>query len=250
VSQVQARRTPWTTRALLAAYADAWRTVLSGEASPFALALLWAQATLECGRGGQSCWGNNTGNIMSAALWQGDYHVLRNAPECYDPDKLPAGATLLEKTNIACPPGKVAAIPPGGSRFRAYPTLLDGCTDKLRVLARQWPRAIAALKAAAVPDDADAFVLGLVGPPRYFTASSASYARQLKSLSAECMRATPASDWPPAPTDAIDTLPAPPSTVTTPPETPSAIGAATLLRAGEGEHTPIHLRDDDAEEPT
>lgn len=198
MSEVAARRTPWVDRELLADYDAAWRAVIGPPLSRFGLALLHSQATLECGRGGTSCWNHNSGNIMLGS-WAGDYHVLRGAPECYDANHIPFGATVLKTTNIACGPGKIAAIPPGGSKFRAYPTLLEGCTDKIRMLDKRWPRAIVALAAAVGPGDADAFVAGLVGPPRYFTASSLSYANMLRSLSTELLRKMTDSAWPPLP---------------------------------------------------
>ncbi len=211
--EVPAKRTPWTTRDLLAAYADAWRAIVGGEPSRNALALLWAQASLECGRDGRpGAFNHNVGNLMAFSSWQSTYHVLRGAPECYPAGKVPAGWREIpaSATSIAIPPGYVAALPLNGSRFRAYASLLDGCTDKLRVLSRQWPRAVAALASASGPEDAPAFVAGLVGPPRYFTASATSYAATLRSLATECLRTVGESAWPSPVSDygpEIDTSP-------------------------------------------
>lgn len=198
MAEVPVRRTPWATRDLLAAYATAWRTVIGGELSHYALALLWGQASIECSRGGTSCYGFNVGNLMAGTLWQGDYHILRSAPECYDPDKVPPGAAVLLRTNIKCPPGKVAAIPPGGSRFRAYESLLEGCTDKIRAFAAIWPAAILALRDAETDADAATFIRALLSP-RYFTASEVTYLANVRSLAAECVSTVPAGDWPPPP---------------------------------------------------
>lgn len=209
VSEVPVKRTPWTTPELLAAYATAWRVVVGTEPSRAALACLWGQACLECGRGGKSCFGWNVGNIMALGAYAGEYHVLRGAPECGDPDNLPKGATRLTHSHVACAPGKVPYLPAGGSRFRAYVSLVAGCMDKLRLYERQWPKALAALVAAQSPADAAAFVDGLLTPRRYFTADAAKYLWDVRSLAAECLRTTREEDWPgaaPVPSDAPDTL--------------------------------------------
>lgn len=243
-AEVPARRTRWTRQEILAAYAAAWRELVGGEPSRACLALLWAQASLETGRGGDpGCFNWNVGNIMAFDGYDGAFHVLLVAPECFAEGKVPAGWREIpaSSTSIACS-GKVPAVPAQGSRFRAYGSLAEGCRDKVRVLDRQWPRAIVALAAAQGPADADAFVAGLIGPPRYFTASSSSYAGQLRSLASECLRATPENEWPTRP----DTLPSPPlempapaEAVPTRPEPLSRLdtGAATPLRAGEAVHT-------------
>lgn len=211
MSEVAATRTPWTPGGLLAAYAQAWRDVLGGEAPREALALLHAQATLECGHSGRSCWNHNVGNLMHFDARQGDWHRLNAAPECATPDRVPANAPVLSSTNIACAPGQVAYVPPGGSRFRAYGSFLEGCADKLRVLDARWPLAVVALRAGAA--DAVAFVAGLKG---YFTADAAAYARNVRLLAAECLRTTPDVDWPdgkPSTIPPVD-LPQPPNTTT------------------------------------
>ncbi len=256
MAEVPVRRTPWTTPAILDAYATAWTLVVGGTAPRAALAALWGQASLECGRDGKSCWNANVGNIMAFASWTGDHHVLRGAPECFPADKVPAGWTVAP-SNIACGPGKVSAVPATGSRFRAYASFVDGCTDKLRVLDRQWPRALLALTAATGADVAGAFVAGLLGPPRYFTGSEIAYAASLRSLAAECLRATAESDWP----RLHDTEPAPaPDNAITWPGTPTSKSSQRLravrepiaefdgpvgIVVPEGEHTPLHLRDTD-----
>jgi hypothetical protein len=227
MSEVPATRTPWATRDLLAAYAAAWRSIVGGELSREGLALLWGQACVECGRAGKSCYGWNVGNIMPGPSWQGDYHVLKSAPECYDADKIPQGATVLANTNIACAPGKIAAIPPGGSKFRAYASLLDGCADKLLRFKSQWPRALSALAKATSHTDADVFVAGLIGPPRYFTASSTTYAHGVRLLAIECLKQTPDSEWPELPRPSQ--LPTPPRPI----EVPNALDFVRTLATDE-----------------
>jgi hypothetical protein len=262
-TEVPVQRTRWTNASLLAAYALALRAH-GIEPTREALACLWAQSSLECGRDGQSCWNWNVSNIMHFAPRQGRYHILGGAPECAPPDRIPAGATRLDpsKTSVKCAPGHVPYIPAGGSRFRAYATLAEGCVDKVATLAARWPQALAALAEAtggSVDNVAARFVTGLV-TPRYFTASVPSYLSILQSLARECIRTVREEDWPPQ----RDTIPAPAGMEDTQPQTPTskssqrlqavrepiathADRAATPLRAGEGEHTPAHLRDDDLE---
>lgn len=222
MTEVPVRRTPWTTASLLAAYADAWREVIGGEPSRAALAILYAQATLECGHGGASCFNHNTGNIMALGGYAGDYHVLRGAPECFDAGRVPDGWREAP-SNVACGPGKVAAVPVNGSKFRAYASLTDGCADKLRVLDRQWGRAIVALQAATGPEAAAAYVAGLLGPPRYFTGSESTYANTLRSLASSCLSTTPDADWPTPP--ARLEIPPPPVPV----EVPQAVDVVSGL---------------------
>lgn len=201
--EVPVRRTPWTIGELLTAYAEAWRETIGGEPSRAALAILAGQATLECGHGGESCFNHNTGNMMAFATYGGDYHVLRSAPECFPEGKVPAGWRVVE-SSVACGPGKVAAVPINGSRFRAYGTFKDGCADKLRLLDRQWGRSIVALQAATGVEAAAAFVEGLLGPPKYFSSSPPAYTSSVLDLAQRIARAASESDWP--------TIPAPPDT--------------------------------------
>lgn len=255
MSEVPVKRTPWTTRELLAAYAEAWRTIVGGEPSRACLALLWAQASLECGRDGKSAYGNNPGNIMAFASWAGDYHVLRGAPECGVPGKLPAGATQIDPaaTSIKCGPGLVPYLPAGGSRFRAYPTLLSGCTDKIRVVDRQWPRAIVALSTAIGPDAATAFVEGLKG---YFTASPTAYASTLRSLAAECLRTTREDDWPapglsPQPTEGNGPVTAPHTPTSKSSQRLAAVDAPIVEHPRDGRVIPLfsHVEGEKAYDP-
>jgi len=226
MTEVPVHRTPWAMPELLAAYAEAWREVIGGEPSRAALAILAAQATLECGHGGGSCWNHNTGNVMALGGYAGDYHVLRGAPECFDEGKVPAGWREVQGS-VVCGPGKVSAVPVAGSRFRAYASFAAGCADKLRVLDRQWGRAIVALQAATGAEAAEAFVAGLVGPPRYFTASATSYANQVRSLAQTIMRATADADWPAPP--ARYEIPPPPVPV----EVPQAVDFVQTLATDE-----------------
>jgi hypothetical protein len=256
LTEIAAKRTPWKDRELLADYARAWRIVIGGELGRPGLALLRAMACIETGHGGASCYNGNIGNVMPGKLWRGEYHVLKLAPECYDdPDDVPDGGTILTKTNIACEPGQVAAIPPGGSRFRAYASILDGCIDKLRRFDAQWPRAIIALVAATSPASAVEFVAGLLTPKRYFSASPASYANGMRDISARFLRTAPDDVWPALPlSQAPDTIPSTPTSKSSQSlravNAPILDGAATPIRAGEGEHTPLHLRDEKPGEPT
>jgi len=225
MAEVPVYRTPWALAELLAAYAEAWREVLGGEPSRAALAILAGQATLECGHGGSSCWNYNTGNVMALGPYAGDYHVLRGAPECFPEGKVPAGWRIVE-SSVACGPGKVSAVPVAGSRFRAYATFREGCADKLRVLDRQWGRAIVALQAATGVEATAAFVEGLLGPPKYFSSSPAAYTRSVLDLAQRLERAVTEADWP--------TIPAPPEpaahwTDARPLEVPQAVDVAAQI---------------------
>jgi hypothetical protein len=216
VTDLAPTRTTWTTPSLLDAYATAWAIVIGGQAPRIALAILFSQATLECGHGGQSCWNHNVGNIMAFASWTGDAHVLRGAPECFPVGKVPLGWTE-QPSNIACGPGKVSAVPAKGSRFRAYASFVEGCTDKLRVLSRQWPGAIDALKTATDATAVAPFVAGLVKPSRYFTASEVAYASTIRSLVRNVMAQTTEAEWP-----AVDAAP------DTQPQTPTSRSSQRL----------------------
>lgn len=219
-------RTPWTTPDLLAAYASAWREVLVVEPPRAALAILWGQATLECGRGGSACWNHNVGNVRAGA----------SEPHALLPGAHEFGATLPPgATQITPPPG--AAVPPerpicyllpaAVQRFRAYASLSEGCAGKLALLLRRWPAAVEALRDAEGAEAGTAFVAGLRG---YFTGDAMQYARSVRSLAAECLRG-PDSQWPQAPRD---TLPSPHWTDARPVEVPSAVDVvATLVEDGD-----------------
>lgn len=186
--QVASQRTTWELDALLGSLDRAWSAIVDTPLPAAGLAVLAAQATLETGRRGASCWNWNVSNIMGVSP-EGLFHVLRAAPECAPRHKVPEGATILTTTNVACPPGSVAYLPPGGSRFRAYSSLELGCEDKLAVLAALWPLAVEALGSGmAVEATASAFVAGLKRPlvrGEYMTADAVSYARSVTSIARE-----------------------------------------------------------------
>lgn len=179
--EVAKKVTRWTPQELLAALG---RAAAPLGLPPESIAILAAQATLETGRGGTGCYNFNISNIMGAGP-DGSYHVLTKAPECASPDKVPAGATVLSSTNVVCGPGKVAYLPPGGSKFRAYKSLDEGCDDKIKVLGRTWPAAVSALgRKADLPQMVRAFVDGLLSP-RYFSADPPSYRESTLSIARE-----------------------------------------------------------------
>lgn len=191
MTPVPRTRTPWTTPDLLAAYAVAWREVLATEPPRAALAILWGQASLECGRGGSACWNHNVGNVRAS----------ENEPHALLPGAYEFGATLPPgATQIPPPPG--AAVPPGRpvcyllpaavQRFRAYASLSEGCAGKLALLLRRWPAAVDALRDAEGAEAATTYVAGLRG---YFTGDAGQYASSVRSLAAECLRG-PEAQWP------------------------------------------------------
>lgn len=260
--ELPAVRTPWTTASLLHDYAAAWR-FFGIEPSRITLAICWGQAAIETGRGGYGCFNGNIGNVMGEAPETGAFHVLKKAPECsVNPYAIP-GATVLTSSHVVCAPGMSPYLPAGGSRFRAYPDVATGCRDKIRVVARLWPRAVAILAAATdtiaaleyamalirgvgnplTPDEASfvlagAYELGAIptGTRKYMTAAPNDYAKSIQDLAVECLRTTPPGAWPPV-------MPAMPITVEKLADL-SLTSPATLLRAGEGEHTLYPLDND------
>lgn len=241
-------RTPWTTPDLLAAYAVAWREVLVVEPPRAALAILWGQATLECGRGGSSCWCHNVGNVRASA---DEPHAL--LPGAYEfGATLPAGATQIPPPpGAAVPPGRPICylLPASVQRFRAYSSLSEGCAGKLALLLRRWPAAVDALRDAEGAEAAVQFVAALRG---YFTGDAGQYASSVRSLAAECLRG-PESQWP---QDRRDTLPSPVShwTDARPVEIPQAVDVVAELASGgdrsEGADTPDSARSMDPTDGT
>ena len=244
--------TRWTDPELLAAYDAAYRAVLGERPSRAALAVLWGQANMECGRGGRSCWCFNVGNLRAG----------ENEPHCLLAGAYEFGATLpAGATQIAPPAGAVVPpdrpicylLPARAQRFRAFDSLAEGCEAKLRLLARRWPASIEALRLAKDAAAARAFVLGLLVPPAYLTGDSGQYASSILSLAAECLR-RPEVDWP-VDRDTLPSpqMPPPDSDAPTWPGTPTSKSsdrlravAATPLRAPEAEHS-VKLQEIDFE---
>ena len=195
VVAVERVRTPWTTSELLAAYADAWRAVVLGEPSRAALAVLWGQATLECGRGGRACYCHNVGNVRAGELEP--HCLLPGAYEFAAPGQVPPGATIIPTpAGAAQPPGTVCYLPPAkAQRFRAYSSLAEGCAGKLGLVARRWPRALDALRGATGAEAARGYVMGLLVPPAYMTGDAGQYLASVWSLASECLRG-PEEQWP------------------------------------------------------
>ena len=233
---VPRQNTRWTDPELLAAYDAAYRQALGERPSRAALAVLWAQANIECGRGGKSCWNHNVGNVRAGELEP--HFLLAGAYEFAAEGKVPKGAVVFAPpAGAAVPPDRPVCylLPANAQRFRAYDSLVEGCVGKLGLIARRWPAAVEALRLAKDSAAARAYVLGLLVPPSYFTGDSAAYVASVLSLTAECLR-RPEADWPAEPEPQPDTLPAP-AQPDEAPTWPKAATAATPLRAGEGEHT-------------
>lgn len=207
--QVDKRVTRWTVQDLLEAYDRAFSACKLGDAQAGALATLAAQSTLECGRGGPGCYNYNVSNIMGSSP-AGLYHVLQS-PECAPSDKVPAGA-LRVTTSIACPPGMVAYVPAGGSRFRAYLSLDDGCVDKIATLGKTWPRALEVLVAGGDVDTVSSKYVAELRRPAYFTGDPATYLSVVRSVAreylsvAEHVATCRGQDAPPASTDGHEPL--------------------------------------------
>lgn len=189
-TKVDTKHTPWTLDELFGALDRAFHAIVGVLASAEALATLAGQATIETGRGGKSCYGNNVSNIMGTSP-EGLFHELAAAPECGDPNNLPPGARLAPNAVVVCGEGKVAYIPANPSRFRSYSSLDLGCEDKMSVLLALWPKAIEALLVSDGSDVkavATAFALALKKPIAkndYHSSDKTSYARFVTSLAAE-----------------------------------------------------------------
>ena len=190
MTPVARTRTPWTTRDLLAAYATAWREVIVTEPSRAALAILWGQASLECGRNGASCWNHNVGNVRAGEV---EPHFLLPGAYEFGPFVPPGATQIPTPPGAAQPPGTVCyLLPARAQRFRAYASLSEGCAGKLGLLLRRWPAAVEALRDATGPEAAVQYVQGLRG---YFTGDATAYAASVRSLAAECLRG-PDDQWP------------------------------------------------------
>lgn len=182
MAEVPVRKTPWTLDELLTSYQRAWTAKFGVPLGAAGTCILAAQSTLECGPLGKiGCFGCNPSNIMALGNYAGDYHVLRLAPECGDPNALPADAILPTSVTISCKPGQVAYIPKGGSRFRSYKSFDEGCADKIAVLHAIWPLACDVLYSARDSSDVLAFVNAILRP-RYFSASEITYAKNVASI--------------------------------------------------------------------
>ena len=221
--------TRWTDPELLAAYDAAYRQVLGERPSRAALAVLWAQACLECGRGGKSCWNFNVGNVRAGEVEP--HFLLAGAYEFAAEGQVPVGAVVIAPpAGAAVPPSRPICylLPARAQRFRAYASLVEGCMGKIGLIARRWPAAIEALRLAKDAAAARAYVLGLLVPPAYFTGDHAAYIASVLSLTAECLR-RPEADWPEEPTPTL-TEPAPPPV---PVEVPQAVDFVRTLADGE-----------------
>lgn len=178
MTYMERKATPWARADYLAAMSSAM-LALTGKRPPRdALAILWAQSILECGRHGaiegQSCWRYNIGNLRGVAP-DGGFTVLPGAWE-----RAPDGSTVY----------------PADQRFRAYASLEAGALDMLTVLSKQGNFAKAWAVLTSDTPTAHAYVQAL-HDGRYFTADPTQYERAVTSLAIECMRGTPVTDWPP-----------------------------------------------------
>jgi hypothetical protein len=222
--------TTWTTLALLDAFAVGFRAVVSVEPSRAALAILWGQANVECSRDGKRCYGFNVGNLRGTSP-AGLYHLLPGAYEFALPGKVPAGATLINPPKgAAVPAGQLCyLLPAKAQKFRAYESFADGATDKIELIARQWPAAINALKIAKGPEAARAYVPALVPQhgPKYFLGDASPYTLSTLSLAGECLRRLTNDAWPVPPTH--DTMPS----LVAPVEVPNALDFVRTLATDE-----------------
>lgn len=136
--------------------ARAFSAVVHTDASPAALAVLWAQWAHETARG-RRMHGYNFAGIKGRG---------------------PSGASVVVWTREGRGTGELVK-----RTFRAYRTPAEGARDYLDLLASRYPSALRAARAGDVVRFVNALDSG-----GYFTADSQDYLRALTSLSLECLR--------------------------------------------------------------
>jgi hypothetical protein len=233
-TKVQTRRTPVTLEQLVGPLSRAFHAATGEMPEPIDIAIVFGKKVAENGWPGptETTWCHNIGNIRGVGP-SGLYCVLKGAWELAAAARVPAllkaGYIVLDPPppQAKVTPGTVCVLPPPEKQgFRAYNDLDEACTDYVHVLGTRFRRAWEELR-GVLSDPAD-FVYALKGDG-YFSGDVEAYKRN----------AIAGVNWalPRVESLTIPTIPAPATEIVTPPETPSAIGAATLLRAGEGEHT-------------
>lgn len=99
---------------------EAWKSLFGAQPSKEQVAILMSQNALETGHRKQM-WNYNVGNITTGKNWTGDYwEGLDWLYEYLPPDQ--TGFTARQKKTIKL-------------KYRAYPTLLEGATDYLKVIS-------------------------------------------------------------------------------------------------------------------
>lgn len=188
----EAKRTPVTAPAMLAAMTDAWRRYFGGEPRPESIRLLVAQWAIETGWG-RSMVAFNVGNVK-AARTDADYdfcyfttwEIMPVAQaEAYVRDN-PKTAIITGHTNN----GRHARVElhpdDPGCRFKALPTLAAGCFEHLELVhgrfAQSWP--------AILTGDPAAFAHALK-VQGYYTAPESDYARAVGQIFTMLSRMTP-----------------------------------------------------------
>jgi hypothetical protein len=134
---------------------EAWKSLFGNQPSKEQIAILMAQNDLETGHR-KSMWNYNIGNIKAFKEWTGDYFNLTG-------DEVLKGKTVSVKD----------------MRFRAYPSLIEGVKDYIKLLSTS-QRYASAWQHILHPDPA-AFSKALK-QGGYYTASESDYTKLMSSL--------------------------------------------------------------------
>lgn len=162
-NKVDKVKTEVTEPQMAQAMIEAWKSLFGNQPSKEQIAILMSQNALETGHRAKM-WNYNVGNITTGPKWQGDYwEGLDWLYEYLPPDQ--TGIPQRQKKTIKL-------------QYRAYPTLLDGAKDYLRVISSG--RYSKAWQSILHPDvEAYSKALKQSG---YYTADEAPYTKGLQSL--------------------------------------------------------------------
>lgn len=172
-TEVPRTRTKPETKEFLAAIALAFKAQTHRSPSRKQLSLVWGQWALETGRG-KACYNHNLGNIRGTSPESKKYFLLPGAYEIINGEKVITGGS-----------------------FRAYDDFEEGARDYIAVIAGKLRGGNDGWKALTATEDPDAksFIQGLKDD-KYFTADVVAYSASVDSLSRECLKKIPESDWP------------------------------------------------------
>lgn len=236
MSERKTTRTIVTLEALATAIWSIWP-----DAENVDVAIIFGKLIAECGGPNekQSCWNWNFGNIRGNSP-AGNFTILGRAYEIAPAGAIPKGWHVVPNSfGASVPAGKVCILPdnPEAQHFRAYDSLAEAVADYFALVQRRYLKAWTELHE---PDsDPETFILALKAGG-YFTGDPTAYVRNVKAGVASAM---PILARMPRPSRAPVTAPQTPSSKSSQSMQAVSSGAATPLRAGEGEHTPAHLRE-------
>lgn len=225
--EVPQKRTLVTPELLVPAMASSF----GPEFEPIDFAILVGKLYMECGRPGpkQCCWCENIGNVRGRSP-KGRYCLLGAAYEFADQSavsRLEAAGwkVIAPPPGAAVPTGKVCMLPPRKAQeFRAYETLQEACDDYATVLGARFGRVSRALFAKGTTAESVVFAMKADG---YFTGDASVYAATVGSVAREVLPLV----------ELLLERDSGPDTFEVLSRLDEYSGAATPIRAGEGEHT-------------